>query len=169
MTKGLDKVFGLPSMEEILAETEEGTDTEENAENTNTTNAIVEAPQHSLMNTKAIEDHGNAMDVIHDEMLQHAKDITELAYDLDPARAPRLLEVGAMYYKGAMDAKNSKRDAELKMLTLLQNERKLKIEETKLGLSKVSDKADVVMVEDRNTLLKRLREEASKSDGSEPK
>lgn len=153
MTKGLDKVFGLPSMEEILEETET---------NEEVSKEIMPVSDNAM--TLSVDEHGRSMDVIHDEMLQHAKDIAELAYDLDPARAPRMLEVGAMYYKGAIDAKNSKRDAQLKLMTLMQNERKLKLEETKLKheMGDIdTEKADVIMVEDRNALLKRLREEAS--------
>lgn len=168
MTKGLDKVFGLPSMEDILAETEE---TEEKELE------VVQQPElpsidHTFLDNEAAEEHGRAMDVIHDEMLQHAKDIAELAFDLDPARAPRMLEVGAMYYKGAMEAKNSKRDAQLKLLKLINDDRKLKLEEAKFAAERGelgSDKADVIMIEDRNALLKRLKEEASKSEDEKPK
>ena len=61
-----------------------------------------------------------------------------------------------------MDAKNSKRDAQLKMMKVLQDQRKLELDELKLkhemGDTPV-DKADVIMVEDRNQLLKRLRDD----------
>lgn len=161
MTKGLDKVFGLPSMEDILEETEV---TEVESKEI--------APHSDNKMMASVDEHGKSMDVIHDEMLKHAQDIAELAYDLDPARAPRMLEVGAMYYKGALDAKNSKRDAELKLITLMQNERKLKLEETKLKheMGDIdTEKADVIMVEDRNALLKRLREEASNMGSDDTK
>lgn len=169
MTKGLDKVFGLPSMEEILQETdiEEELGPEEMA--VTETTAMIPSPESDLIShadLKAAE-HSKSMDNIHDEVMQHARDAAELAFDLDPARAPRMLEVAAQYYKAAIDAKNSKRDAQLKLMKLLQDERKLALDEARLRHETgnfQSEKADVVMVEDRNVLLKKLRDEAQNQD-----
>lgn len=166
MTKGLESVFGLPSMDDILGETDDVAEDE----------MIVPEPQVPVVTTNdpagklisaaldQIGDHSRAMDAIYGDTLKHAIDTAELAFDLDPARAPRMLEVSAIHYKTAMEAKNSKVEATMKMMKLLNETKKLSMDERKLQHemgTAASDKADVVMVEDRNTLLKRLREEAA--------
>ncbi len=169
MTKGLDKFFDLPSIDEILAETEEeGLEpVEQEDEEIISAPPVVKERVGELISHEDLkaDDHSKSMDSIHDEMIQHARDMTELAFDLDPARAPRMLEVAGSYYKSAMDAKISKRDAQLKLMKLIQDQQKIDLEAAKtrhmLG-NDTSDKADVIMVEDRNTLLRRLADEAIK-------
>ena len=156
MTKGLDKFFGLETDEDF----EEEEILEEDHTNIVPTDTVSDLISHADLKA---EEHSKAMDKIHDEVIQHARDAAELAFDLDPARAPRMLEVAAQYYKASIDAKNSKRDAQLKLMKLIQDQKKLDLEEAKLRHETgnfQSDKADVIMVEDRNVLLKRLREEA---------
>ncbi len=177
MTKGLDKVFGLPSLEDILNETDTDVDNDSDTVldedyDDDMPDVILPDPIRgsaveliSAAELKA-QEHSKAMDGIYDVALKHGADAAELAFDLDPARAPRMLEVAAIYFKTAMEAKNSKRDAQLKLMKLLQDQRKLDMEEAlskkKAGLIDAPS-ADVIMVEDRNALLKRLRDEA-KSD-----
>ncbi len=175
MTKGLTDFFNLPSLDEVLAETtpegEEIVDavTEEEPEEEPQIPAIVSGTSTELITHDDLKSdtHSRDMDKIHDLMMKHGNDITELAYDLDPARAPRMLEVAEKYFHTALDAKNSKRDAQLKLMKLIQDQRKLDLEEARVrnelgGVQ--SDRADVIMVEDRNALLKRLRDEASAPD-----
>lgn len=173
MTKGLDSVFGLPSMDEILQETYDNDLSAELADDEMIVTGLpmaIESPESALIATamEQITDHSKAMDTIYADTLKHAIDSAELAFDLDPARAPRMLEVSAVHYKTAMDAKNSKVDATMKMMKLINDQKKLDLDRQKLHHemgNAPTDKADVVMVEDRNTLLKRLKEEAeSKKD-----
>ena len=73
-----------------------------------------------------------------------------------------MFEVAEKFYKSAMDAKNSKRDAQLKMMKILQDQRKLELDEIRMKHDmgdKPIDTADVVMVEDRNQLLRKLKDE----------
>lgn len=165
MTKGLNDVFGLPSMDDILGETEEDSSENEIVE-VEAPLPVPSSPTDALVSTamEQINDHSKAMDTIYADTLKHAIDTAELAFDLDPARAPRMLEVSAIHYKTAMDAKNSKVDATMKMMKLINDNKKLQLDEQKMRHemgTAITDKADVIMVEDRNTLLKRLREEAA--------
>lgn len=147
--KSIAAAFDLPSLSDVLAETETETETGD----------IVPAESSVESPEKIAADHSESADTIYKETLQTAKDITELALDMDPARAPRMFEVAAQYYKLALEAKNSKSDQSLKLAKLIIEERKLNHE---LG-EKQSERADVVMVEDRNVLLRRLKEEANKA------
>lgn len=165
MTKGLNDVFGLPSMDEILSHDEQ---IEEPTEL-----AVIE-PEDDALVVHALEqlsDHARAMDEVHGAVIKHAHDSAELAFDLDPARAPRMLEVAAIHYKTAMDAKNSKVDATMKMLKLVNETRKIKAEEKKINHDigdTTPESAEILVVDDRNALLKRMREEALEELRAEP-
>ncbi len=144
MTRGLAEALGIPSLDDIMDETE-------------ITEIVPDNPlvQSDMANSI---DHAKSSDQIYEETMKIAKDLAELGFDLDPARSPRMFEVAAQYFKIALDAKNSKRDQQLKLMKLLMDDKKMKHE---LG-ERAIDNADIVMVEDRNVLLKRLREEADK-------
>lgn len=179
MTKGLASELGIPTLEEILQETSgEAEETEEGVvgyEAEGGHEEGEEAPQgkalevaskvHDLITHHELKaaTHGKKMDALHTEVLQHARQVAELGFDLDPARAPRMFEVANQLYKTALDAESSKRDAELKLFQLVQNQRKLELEEKKvnkeLGVIGDASEASVVVIEDRNALLRRLREE----------
>lgn len=162
MTKKLAETLGIPSLEEIMKETEE-TPEEVPAENLPVVQNSNELITQQELNAT---EHAKAMDEIHGEVLKRAQEITELAFDLDPARAPRMLEVAGQFFKTALDAKNSKRDAQLKLFKLIQDQRKLELEERRAGEEGGpigSSRAEVVIVEDRNALLQRLRKEAEET------
>jgi tRNA A37 N6-isopentenylltransferase MiaA len=57
-----------------------------------------------------------------------------MGMNIDPARAPRILEVANQWMKTAADAKISKRDAQLKLMKLIIEQRKLALEERAAGL-----------------------------------
>jgi len=160
MTKAFNDLFNLPSMEEVLAETADVED--DCVEQIEELSPVIPTAELITVAEMKAQEHGQSMDKLYDELLGHAREMTELALNLDPARSPRMFEVAEKFYKSAMDAKNSKRDAQLKMMKVLQDQRKLELDELKLkhemGDTPV-DKADVIMVEDRNQLLKRLRDD----------
>lgn len=152
MTKRLTETLGIPSLEEVLA----------NIQPEETEEPQVPAVQSDVLISRdelKSTSHGKAMDSLYEEVLGHAKKVADLGFDLDPARAPRMFEVANQLYKTALDAKESKRDAELKLFKLIQEERRLAIEEGKHGVNPADISAKVVVVEDRNVLLARRREE----------
>lgn len=109
-------------------------------------------------------DHAEAMDSLFEETRKHAQDLMDLGFNIDHARARGIFEVATSMYKNAIDAKNSKRDAELKAMKLALDEKKLELDrlrvqhETGLGGGAGGGTiAEAVVVEDRNELIKRLR------------
>lgn len=146
MTRKLEETLGLPHLDDIMRE--EGLDDRRG----------YSYPNQSGPNIAEGDDgHGQSMDTIYDETLRHAQSIIDLGFNMDPARAPRMFEVAAQFYKAALDAKNSKRDAQLKAMKLLLDQRRSQnAEDVPAGITDVK----AVVVEDRNELIKRLREQA---------
>jgi hypothetical protein len=157
-------------MADILAETDDNDLSTELADDEMvTTDVALKLDSDSPLITTAleqIEGHARAMDTIYGDTLKHATDTAELAMDGGvPATAvPRMLEVSAIHYKTAMEAQNSKVEATMKMMKLINESKKIDLDKQKLYHemgNAPTDKADVILVEDRNTLLKRLKEEAN--------
>lgn len=150
MTKSLSETLGMKSLEEILSETED--DIEENLP------VPVENSSMSVADAQS-SDHSQAMDDVYDEAIDTARKIIDMGMNIEPGKAPRLLEVGGQYLKAAMEAKNSKRDAQLKLMKLLQEQRKLELEERSHGIGEGTLTGEVVFEGDRNKLLKILRDQ----------
>lgn len=99
-------------------------------------------------------DHEKSMDVIHEESLRSARELYDLGHNIDHARSRGIFEQAANFMKIALDAKNAKRDAQLKSA-------KLKIDIEKLALEKGQGEIPMegsLIVEDRNALLKQIME-----------
>jgi hypothetical protein len=123
------------------------------------------------------EDHEKAMDSVYEEMLDHARSIMDLAYNTDERSRRGLLEIGTSMYKNVMDAKNSKRDSQLKLLTLIQSQRRLEFEKNKWRMTLTDTKGQPVSLPgeiqataqvieaDRNDIIKQMI--ASKKDPEE--
>jgi len=91
-----------------------------------------------------------------------------LGFNIDIPRARGIFEVATSMYGQAISAKNSKRDAQLKAMKLALDQRKLDLEEKKIKaqLGETEQNTIVseatVIKEDRNELIKRLREQQKK-------
>jgi hypothetical protein len=170
MTKMIEHTLGLPSMEDILktdqptAENEiETYDSDVEDEDSNLRNAVelAEAAERQL----AIQDgdgHAPAMDIIAEETLKTARDLVDLGFNVDQRSAATIFEKATMMYKASIDAKNSKRDMQLKAMKLMLDKRKLDLDERKLQheMGDVPVDAEATIVEDRNELIRRIRAEA---------
>ena len=174
MSKSIQDALDLPTLEDLLKaprQTDEGEEiTDQMVEEDD--NSIVEEMTTALAtgnvtkemaDEREARDHARRADDIHDEVLQHAKDLMDLGYNVDTRSAGRIFETAAGMYKLALEAKNSKRDAQLKALKLQLEERKL----DQMAKQKSGDDDNVVpgehvIIEDRNEMIKRLREEARK-------
>jgi hypothetical protein len=176
MTRSFEDALGLPHLDDLLKE--DGTlerrpnplyDTpeaefEETPATPQLSAGAVEKMQMAQRQLDIVEgkDHADKMDAIHRESLKHAQDIMDLGFNIDHARAARMFEVGAAMYKVAMDAANSKRDAQMKAMQLVLNQQKLELEKQAMGNVEAqptgSMDAQAVMIEDRNEIIKRLRE-----------
>lgn len=111
-------------------------------------------------------DHEVAMDKLYDETLQHAKDLMDMGFNVDLPRARGIFEVATLMYGKALEAKNSKRDAQLKLMKLMLDKRKLDMDERKLlnalGVKTIEGdgvkETEGVVVEDRNSLIEMIRQ-----------
>jgi hypothetical protein len=164
MSKGIADTLNMKTLEELLAETE-ADNFEDMVEETVEETQLPAAPaENALMTVKQMKGsaHAEAMDELYHETLDVARKIVDMGMNIDPAKAPRMFEVANQLFKTAQDSAISKRDAELKLMKLIQDQKKLEIEQRRLS-NELGEKSDiegnVVMVEDRNTLLKMLREQ----------
>ena len=164
MSRGISDTLGMRSLEDILSETE--TEEVETTEIVKTT----EPTGTELMTASDMKgsDHGKSMDEIYDESLDIARKITDMGMNIDPAKAPRMFEVAGQFFKTALDAKNSKRDAQMKLMKLIQDQKKIELEERRLNGeigNKETIEGEVIYEGDRNKLLKMLK--AAKADKPE--
>jgi hypothetical protein len=111
-------------------------------------------------------DHAEAMDDLHDEILQHARDMMVYGFNIDHPRARGIFEIAATLYGHAINTKNAKRDAQLKSLKLTLDKKRVELEEKRTihivggtGNTQGSNNEDSILVEDRNELLRRLRQQ----------
>ena len=165
MTQGIRNMLNLPSMEDLLNEdldiSEEDMESEEaNQASLDAAVMLAERAEQSL----TINDggHAEAMDVIHKETLKHARDLADLGFNVDQRSAATIFEKSTMMYKVAQDAKDSKRKMQLDAMKLMQNQRKLELDEMKLRheMGEQVIETESTIIEDRNELIKRLREQA---------
>jgi hypothetical protein len=166
MTKHLENAFGLPHLDDLMKD--EGAlqaQTFGPAEADQLVAGLRQAQGAAALMDGT--DHAEAMDVIAGETLDYAQKVMDLGFNIDPARAPRMFEVATGLYKASIDAKNSKRDAQLKAAQLIINQQKLELEKRAVGAG-APDAIETkgMMVEDRNDLIKRLREQA-KNDAAD--
>lgn len=190
MSKSIQDAFDLPVLEDLLKPQKEGeganaeeepeitddmVDNFQDQEETNegempVLNISTTPVSNRAMTTLEYEDrrdskeYEKAMDNLHTETLEHAQDLMDLGYNVDTRSAGRIFENAANMYKIALDAQNSKRDAQLKARKLILEQKKLELmERASKGESDIPDSAkqnSSVVVEDRNALLKRLKAEA---------
>lgn len=165
MTKGLDDFLNIPHLEDVLKkegvitkDIEDQVVADEAANEQTIANLELAEKNLALVNG---QDHADAMDALYDETLKHAKDIMDLGFNIDHARAARMFEVAGSMYKVALDAKNSKRDAQLKAMELILKQQRLELEkQIAKGNINTDTVEGAVLIEDRNELIKRLREQA---------
>ena len=170
MTQGIENALNLPTMEDILKSTEPtdadyevdyGTESEEEMQ---AVVAMAKQAETSLALTDAQggDGHAQSMDEIHKETLKAARDLMDLGFNVDQRSAATIFEKATMMYKMAAEAKNSKRDMQLKAMKLALETKKLELDEYKMRteLGEKTIETEHTIIEDRNELIKRLREQA---------
>ena len=170
MTKMIEHVLGLPSMEDILRSTEPTVEQDDYEEqNEKELEAILAITEKAEKGLEIIDsgqtDHNNSMDEIHKKTLKHADELMELGYNVDQRSAATIFEKANMLYKTALDAKDSKRKAQLNTMKLLLDQKKLELEEKRLNNEMGSGPiiGDAIIVDDRNALIKLMREKREKN------
>lgn len=113
-------------------------------------------------------DHSDTMDVVHQEVMQHARDLMTYGFNLDHPRARGIFEIAASMYGHAITSKNLKRDAQLKAMKLALDKRRVDLEEKRtnhavgqLEMSETTLGDAGVVVADRNELLRKMRDESN--------
>jgi len=105
-------------------------------------------------------DHSAAMDNLHNEILQHARDLMAYGFNIDHPRARGIFEIAAALYGHAITSKSSKRDAQLRAMKLALDAKRVDLEEKRTNSAiGFVDTEGAVLVEDRNELLRRIREQ----------
>lgn len=142
MTKRLQETLGLPPIPDTASD----------------------MVNHPLPMTVDGSDHTRDLDMVFHEILGHARDLLEYGHNVDPPRAGRIFEIAGQFYGHALSAVNAKRDGQLKTIRLALEKRRIDLEEKRTGhaigqFAATSDHDQTIIVEDRNELLRRLREQ----------
>lgn len=175
MTKGMEDFFDLPPLEEVM-----GVDSlsDEHAKKVherltvdedtliNEANATAADARQKMMMLDGA-DHSEAMDSIFRDAKKHATDLVDLAFNSDLKSTARIAEVAAQMYKIGIDAKNSKMEIKLKAM-------KLALEQQKIDMDRLASQQETgngniveargVIIEDRNELIRRAREQMKKGE-----
>lgn len=166
MTDGITKFLNLPALDEALKE--HGVDIEEDEVVQRSIDTYRDMSAENAMMQGG--DHSEAMDTLHDEIVQHARDLMAYGYNVDIPRQRGIFEIASLMYGHAISSKNSKRDAQLKSIKLALDRRKVDLDEKRtnhvIGVQSAAtvDNAGTIVVEDRNELMKRLREQIKQND-----
>lgn len=159
MTKGLENMLGLPAMDEVIGE-EDITEIEEENFNEEFSKVLTTVEHQNEMVVG--KDHSDSMDIIYKETLKHAQDVMDLGFNIDPAKSARMFEVATGLYAKAIDAKNSKRDAQLKAMKLAIEQKRLELQEKQINHNIGTEGGEIgdgiVVSGNRNDVLKEIRE-----------
>lgn len=168
MTRGLEDALGLPHLDDMLKEDgvlkREKTIYEDESENSANTPEMAKTLDLAEKSLSLIEgkDHGVAMDDITERALKMYDDMVDMGWNVDPSRQSRTFEVAGQFLRMAKDAKDSKRDAQLKAMQLALNQKKLELDRALAGDGSIPGAIDAhaIVHEDRNELIKSLRAQA---------
>lgn len=175
MSKGITDSLNMRSLEDIMAETDQEEIGDELAEIDEDDEQVHNTPTAGtdLITSKQMRgsEHGKRMDEIYSEAIDVARQIVDMGMNIDPAKAPRMFEVANQLFKTAQDSADSKRDSELQLMKLIQNQQKLELDRKRLAAElgeKGEISGEVIMVEDRNKLLQMLRDQKASSKTDTP-
>jgi len=174
INENIADMLNLPPLEDALREqgveipTAKVSDPEE-AEVQRTVAAVHEATAKMAMLDGS--DHADAMDDLHREILGHARDLMSYGFNLDHPRARGIFEIAASMYAHAITAKNSKRDNQLRAMKLAMDNRRVDLEEKRtnhvIGQVAAIGSSDTILVEDRNELLRQMRQQAQAASAND--
>lgn len=177
MSKSIQESLDLPVLEDLLKSsskdeaesepeiTDEMADQFEGDQQVNAISTALAsgATTQEVVEARREQEHEQTTTTIYTEAMQHAKDLMDLGYNVDTRSAGRIFENAANMFKIALDATNARRDAQLKQQKLIIEKRKQDLAERQFkgDTSDGTVESESVIVEDRNELIKRLREQAS--------
>jgi hypothetical protein len=181
MSKSIQDALDLPTLENLLRTSAPGASDMESEPEINEDGEVDTTPQNELSAqvgnalasnplidedhaAKEARDHETSMDKMYDETIQHSRDLMDLGYNVDTRSAGRIFETAATMYKIALDSKNSKRKAQLDLMKIYQEQQKIDIVEKNKGGGDHNGPIDTgsVIIEDRNEILRQLRDQSNK-------
>lgn len=178
MTKKILSSLNLPDISDVIPEVDMPVAQPKAASESTASDdmkAMVSAAEAMTRKLRLIDgtEHTGETDELAREGLDKARELFDYAYNSDPRSARGIMEIAAAMYKFSLDAVNSKRDAQLKAMKLMQDQQRIDNETKKLlhtmgeivPTETVQD-ADVTFVGDRNELVKKYLE--GKVTGSPP-
>lgn len=174
MTRGISDMLNIPHLDDVMKkENVPYRDPSVEPETESQTVVHSAPPEKTLMavmdevdlvlKTSQGTDHEKSMDEIFQETLEHSRSLMDLGFNTDERSRRGIFEIATSMYKNALDAKNSKRDAQLKLMKLITDQKKHEFEELKWraerGESLGTVAGSATLVEDRNEIIRRLRAE----------
>lgn len=164
MTKRIEEVLGLPSLEEVLGETQ--TD-ETDAYLDGIANALATSDtdiEKSLIDPDGSREHAKEMDAIADAAMRAHKDLIDLGFNMEPKNAGSIFEPAARMLEIALKASQNKTDAKMKSIKLKMDKEKHDADLLKNQEEGVidDDGSGKGILADRNAMLSRIREKKSK-------
>ena len=164
MTRGISDMLNIPHLDDVvgdaIAKAEEEAEEIQLATMRDDTLSIMAEFEEKLKNFEGL-DHAKSLDIIHTETLEHSRNLMDLGFNTDERSRRGIFEIATSMYKNAIDAKNSKRDMQLKLMKLILDKQKQEFDEKRWrnehGLDREALTAEATILEDRNELIKRLR------------
>lgn len=168
MTKRIEEVLDLPSLESLMGENP--LSPEDQAKIDDITRALeandIDIDKH-LLDPDGTREHAAEMDQIVDAAMTAHKDAIDMAFNMEPKNAGSIMEPAARFLELSMKAMQAKLDARMKGIELKMKREKLDHELRKNqeegvveGEAPVSEAGSL---KDRNQLLKSLKEKKSDS------
>jgi hypothetical protein len=160
MTKQLSDLFNLDEPEDTDDDKEEEKSTSEPTDSKalETTMQTIDKIDKALPMVKNLEAHENEMDELGDLAKTAFTDIMDLAYNVDPSRAGRMMEVAGQMLGHAITAKSAKMDKKLKMLDLQLRKAKMDSGMRSSGIDEDAIDGEGVIL-DRNTLMQQVMDQ----------
>lgn len=168
MTKRLEETFNIKNVndeEDVSLDNEE----EDNTPTIEESQELARIMSKELTTTEKLDEalpivtdlneHDKEMDDIHKKALESFEELFSLGMNVEVHAGAKIMETANQMLKTAMEAKDSKVDRKLRMLSLQMQKARLEHAEVKeANKTKTGDEieADGAMILDRNELLKRL-------------
>jgi hypothetical protein len=169
--QGITDMLNLPSLEDVLKDHSVDVDTAKSPDIDEPQIANTIEKLNTLTARMAMvegTDHSDSMDELYKEILGHARELMAYGFNIDQPRARGIFEVAASMYGHAMAAANTKREAQIKTMKLSLERKRVDLEERRTNhaigqqAATVDSSNNTIIVEDRNELIKRLREQIQK-------
>ena len=157
MTKKLEEIFNLESVEETPESLNEKLEQEQSTKDDAQANALIQEKlgldkiDAALPQVDGLEDD-KEIDQYSQESFQAYKDLMDLGMNIEPRFAGRIMEVASSMMNNAISAKSVKVDKKLKMIELQL--KKMKLDQNQGDEEAVTGTGTVIA--DRNELIKQI-------------